>query len=173
MEIKEWLRKASTAICKLHQPTEWVTPLGLPVLQPYLDTKMKMQKICKIPVRHKQVNAFPPNYVHSLDSTHMMLTTLHCHQKGITFAAVHDCFWTHASTVDDMNEICREQFVRMYSEPLIDTLAAFLRRKYLPDNLLKKMNEEERITFNNVLTPNFKAGELDINKVKESVYFFS
>jgi DNA-directed RNA polymerase len=26
----------------------------------------------------KQKNAFPPNYIHSLDSTHMMLTALYC-----------------------------------------------------------------------------------------------
>ena len=26
----------------------------------------------------KQKNAFPPNFVHSLDSTHMLLTALHC-----------------------------------------------------------------------------------------------
>lgn len=26
----------------------------------------------------KQKNAFPPNFIHSLDSTHMMLTALHC-----------------------------------------------------------------------------------------------
>lgn len=28
----------------------------------------------------KQKNAFPPNFIHSLDSTHMMLTALHCHR---------------------------------------------------------------------------------------------
>lgn len=26
----------------------------------------------------KQKNAFPPNFIHSLDSTHMMLTTIYC-----------------------------------------------------------------------------------------------
>ena len=26
----------------------------------------------------KQKNAFPPNFIHSLDSTHMMLTALFC-----------------------------------------------------------------------------------------------
>lgn len=28
----------------------------------------------------KQKNAFPPNFIHSLDSTHMMLTSLHCYR---------------------------------------------------------------------------------------------
>ena len=26
-------------------------------------------------------------------------------RKGITFVAVHDCFWTHACTVDEMNKV--------------------------------------------------------------------
>ena len=33
---------------------------------------------CRKPDTMKQKNAFPPNFIHSLDSTHMMLTALHC-----------------------------------------------------------------------------------------------
>ncbi|MGP1956077.1 MAG: DNA-directed RNA polymerase [Arsenophonus sp. NC-PY1-MAG3] len=54
----------------------------------------------------KQKNAFPPNFIHSLDSSHMMLTSLHCEQQGITFVSVHDCFWTHPSNVPIMNQVC-------------------------------------------------------------------
>lgn len=28
----------------------------------------------------KQKNGFPPNFIHSLDSSHMMLTALHCYR---------------------------------------------------------------------------------------------
>lgn len=47
----------------------------------------------------KQRNAFPPNFIHSIDSSHMMLTAIHSQAAGISFASVHDCFWTHPSTV--------------------------------------------------------------------------
>lgn len=57
------------------------------------------------PDAQKQKNAFPPNFIHSLDSTHMMLTSLYCQRSGVTFASVHDCFWTHACTVDIMNKV--------------------------------------------------------------------
>ena len=30
----------------------------------------------------KQRTAFPPNYIHSLDSSHMMLTAIGCHEAG-------------------------------------------------------------------------------------------
>ena len=53
----------------------------------------------------KQKNAFPPNFIHSLDSSHMMLTSLFCEREGITFVSVHDCFWTHPSSVDVMNKV--------------------------------------------------------------------
>lgn len=53
----------------------------------------------------KQKNAFAPNFIHSLDSCHMMLTSLYCEQAGITFMSVHDCFWTHPCTVDIMNKV--------------------------------------------------------------------
>lgn len=53
----------------------------------------------------KQKNAFAPNFIHSLDSSHMMLTSLHCNQEDVTFVSVHDCFWTHPCTVDIMNRV--------------------------------------------------------------------
>lgn len=53
----------------------------------------------------KQKNAFPPNFIHSLDSSHMMLTSIFCERAGITFVSVHDCYWTHPSTVHIMNKV--------------------------------------------------------------------
>ena len=43
----------------------------------------------------RQRSAFPPNFVHSLDSSHMMMTALACHEAGLTFAGInfllHQC----------------------------------------------------------------------------------
>jgi DNA-directed RNA polymerase len=36
----------------------------------------------------RQKSAFPPNFVHSLDSTHMMMTALACQEAGLTFAGI-------------------------------------------------------------------------------------
>merc|ERR1712203_1117935 len=52
----------------------------------------------------KQRNGFPPNFIHSLDSSHMMLTSLYLWNLGITYASVHDCYWTHACNVKAMNK---------------------------------------------------------------------
>lgn len=55
----------------------------------------------------KQKNAFPPNFIHSLDSSHMMLTSLHCERAGITYVSVHDCFWTHPNAVEIMGKVIK------------------------------------------------------------------
>ena len=73
------------------------------------------------PITLKQRNAFPPNFIHSLDSSHMMLTALYCQRKGITFASVHDCFWTHACTVDSMNKVIRT-YTLFYDFDYIDLI---------------------------------------------------
>lgn len=53
----------------------------------------------------KQRTAFPPNFVHSLDSSHMFLTTLKMAELNIPFTAVHDSYWTYPCHVDVMSEV--------------------------------------------------------------------
>ena len=102
-------------------PVKWLTPLGLPCVQPYKNISQKnviqtiIQSITiaenqdKQPVnKQKQNSAFPPNYVHSIDSTHMMLTAVKSMREGIVFAGVHDSYWTHARDVHRMGQILRE-----------------------------------------------------------------
>lgn len=35
----------------------------------------------------------------------MILTSLEMKKRNLTFAAVHDSYWTHPSSVDSMNEV--------------------------------------------------------------------
>ena len=95
----------------------WVTPMGLPVMQPYRKiathtVRTILQSITlsldddALPVsKQKQRTAFPPNFVHSLDATHMLMTTLKMKERNITFAAVHDSYWTHANDIPEMNVV--------------------------------------------------------------------
>lgn len=46
---------------------------------------------CAVPRKpntRKQKNGFPPNFIHSLDSSHMMLTALHCYRWHLRVARV-------------------------------------------------------------------------------------
>ncbi|UKZ56816.1 hypothetical protein TrVGV298_010657 [Trichoderma virens] len=94
----------------------WTTPLRMPVVQPYRKTTAREIKTCLQAViyplsdqtdpvnRRKQLQGFPPNFIHSLDASHMLLSALECDARGLDFAAVHDSFWTHAGDLDVMNE---------------------------------------------------------------------
>ena len=95
----------------------WITPLGLPVIQPYRkktshSVNTLLQNITlaydsdDLPVSSmKQKSAFPPNFVHSLDATHMLMTSLKMKEQNFKFAAVHDSFWTHPCDVEKMNQV--------------------------------------------------------------------
>ena len=52
----------------------------------------------------------------------MVLTALQCRQIGITYASVHDSYWTHASTVNHMSEIIRDTFVKLHCEEILKRL---------------------------------------------------
>lgn len=36
----------------------------------------------------RQRTAFPPNFVHSLDGSHMMMTAIACKKAGLSFAGI-------------------------------------------------------------------------------------
>lgn len=112
----------------------WTTPLRMPVVQPYRSTSARsvstnLQSVTLQepqlwdPVsKRKQLQAFPPNFIHSLDATHMMLSALKCNEIGLTFASIHDSFWTHACDIEKMSEVLRDAFVAMHSEDIIGRL---------------------------------------------------
>ena len=78
----------------------------------------------------KQASAFPPNFIHSLDATHMMLTALECRVQGLTFASVHDSYWTHAATVAKLNTIIRDSFIALHESSILEKLEKEVRLFY-------------------------------------------
>lgn len=182
-QIQDWFTdcaKVISGVCG--ESVEWVTSLGLPVVQPYYRRAPphlhyaapvdQQQRPCTM----KQRNAFPPNFIHSLDSTHMMLTGLHCAAAGLSFVSVHDCFWTHPDTVHLMNKICREQFVALHSQPILEDLSNFLVQRFsYPETELQDGNSgaSNKKRVNNLLRKVPSKGNFDINSVLDSVYFFS
>ena len=94
---------------------------------------------------------------------------------GLKFSAVHDCFWTHASAVDQMNVICREQFIELHKQPILEELASHL-RQFLPEYsrepggvIAPAQQQKLRELLSNIP----KKGNFDLNLVKNSTFFFS
>jgi len=171
-EIKSWLKGIAKIAVEVNEPVSWFTPLGIPVIQPYrkfamgaskVDTVLQIVDIynedeesAKVD-KGKQMTAFPPNFVHSLDSTHMMFTSQRMAQRNLDFAAVHDSYWTHLQDVEYMSTVLREEFVRLHKMPLLENLKASMERRF--------------VGFEIPEVP--KKGQLELDRVLSSTYFFS
>ena len=130
VEAMNWLQKAASAVSGEGLPIRWSTPVGFPVMQAYWDMKSRridtalqgriqvvMQSATDKLDARKQANGISPNFIHSCDAAHMMLTTVRATQENIkSFAMIHDSFGTTAAETEDLFRIVRESFVEMYTD---------------------------------------------------------
>lgn len=167
-QTMNWLATCARLISSQGQPVSWITPIGVPAVQPYrkkqpytivtlLQTVVLVSENSNLPVhKSRQTSAFPPNYVHSLDSSHMILTALEMDRRGLIFSAVHDSFWTHPCDVDELNCVLRQCFVDLYSRPL-----------------LEELKEAWELQYPSIEFPDLpERGDMDLNEVKQAPYFF-
>lgn len=167
-----WLKKAASICSKTEQAIIWHTPINFPVFQ-----KSCEQEIVRIKQtiygkqyslrfgfnntkldKPKMRSGIAPNFVHSLDASHMMMTINAAKNEGIdNFACIHDDYGTHAADTERFFTIIREQFVKLYTE----------------HNPLAEFKAEQEETLGVTLPELPKTGTLDINEVLNSKYFFS
>lgn len=174
-----WLELVSSLVFSC-QPRElktaltWTTPLGLIVRQPYRETRRRQLFLpCGVvaipggtiePASRKQLSAFAPNFIHSLDATHLAMTALEMKRRGLPMVAVHDSFWTHPCDMSVLAAVLREQFVDLYThfEPLSE-LKSQWEELYYSD--LKRHGIR--------LPDPPQRGELQLTEVLKADYFFS
>lgn len=148
---------------------QWLTPLGGLVMNRYSDKQqtyvrvdcMNMtsiiaynrdyNKCCK----RKAASGISPNFIHSLDSTHLMMII--CAAPGLDIVPIHDSLATHACDVDTLHRVIREQFVRLYEEH--DVLLDITKAAADAGADLEDLDMPVR-------------GSLDIRQVLESPFFF-
>jgi DNA-directed RNA polymerase len=168
--IMEWLREVAGIIAKQNRGMMWITSVGFVVL--HESRKPKAVRLAtadrmilvyhyddkqKIDVR-KQVDGIVAHLVHSMDAAHMMRTINRLYAEGIRhFAMVHDSYGVHACDVDLLNRVLREEFVRIYSEPV-----------------LQNFLDQQRKAHPGISLPDPPpTGDLDIQQVLSSPYFFA
>lgn len=180
VQAMQFLQKLAFFTAKQHLDIQWTSPIGLRVTQDYLKTKSKcldtfwgsarIQPKISVETADKDTagsrNGIAPNYIHSLDASHLMLTVLACKANGIdAFSLIHDSFGTHAARMETMNQLIRETFIEMYSGDLLETFVADLREQIPAD----KSEDFEKLVSE--LKPT--KGDLDVCCVRTSPYFFS
>jgi len=176
--LMRWVREAGRAVVETGNLMSWTTPLGFPVVQPY----RRWSSVCvntimgrlivqapsmgrsrspkpktAAPHKRKQSNGAAPNWIHSLDSTHMLMTARETRQRGAPFGNVHDSFWTLASRSGQLAADLRDTFVELHQEPQQHRLYRELRDRH-PTAEIPEPPE---------------TGDFDLDKVRDAPFFFS
>jgi DNA-directed RNA polymerase len=172
-EAMRWLKACAKEVASQNNPVKWVTPLGFPVTQDYRKLKAKRIDSVLNGSRYsltisdetldidklKSANSISPNVVHSLDSSHLMLTTATAYERGIdSFALIHDSFGTHAADTSEFFRIIRECFIELYNMNVFESLAEQFQRQVPPETELPPLPTH---------------GNLDRNTVLDSLYAFA
>lgn len=177
LQTMKFLQKIATKKLEEVNQLFWWTPSGFPVIyQAFQNVKMKTQstllglkqgprsfvkhthlivrrrKEDNKPIADKQryASGISPNFIHSMDASHMALVIYDWEHD---FGAVHDSFSTHPNHVEDLLQLTKERFVRMYNH----------------DNFFNKIEK----TFKVTMPEQPKLGELNIMEVYDSDYFFA
>ena len=146
------------------KPFTWNTPIGTTVHQKYrqteqfklrirtcnIDTVMILRDLESMRLK-KMVDAAAPNFIHSLDSAHAGRVVNSMAALGKQVVSIHDSIGTHPSDVSALHKVIREEFVNMYTE--YDPLASI-------------------VTCNNLDIELPAKGDLDLNRVLNSEFFF-
>lgn len=175
-EAMRWLQTAASLAANEGLPVRWTTPVGFPVMQAYADMETRRVKTAingklvyfrvnqetdKLD-RRKQSAGIAPNYVHSCDAAHLMLTVVRAQQAGIrSFACIHDSFGCPAGDVENLYRIVREAFFEMYDT--VDVLGSFR------DEITQQLSDAGKCK----LPPLPTSGTLDMSKIIESRYCFA
>jgi DNA-directed RNA polymerase len=172
--VRKFLELITVLYAKKGLLFRWDTPVGLPVVNSYLEPDIHTVEIWPGGKRRsinlavgdldevrgrKAKQSVSPNFVHSLDAAHLHKVALAAKDEGIGMVAVHDSFGCLASRAKRFNKIIREQFVELYnSDPLADILERA--RRDLPSSMHADLPDLP------------KRGDLDLNLVLNSFHAF-
>jgi hypothetical protein len=169
-KYKKWMKRYASDIVKTNNPILWQTPLGLEVEQ--VDFKSQKIKVSIDGGRKVEFKVYTdeldksahqkglsPNYIHSLDASHLMMTVNALAQRGINdIVTVHDSFATHANDVGVLSLTLREAFVALHKKEILPELCQFW---------------EEVFGVKQKKIPYVDKERFDLDEVLKSEYFFA
>jgi len=163
-EGMKWLTSSARKVVRSGKVVSWVTPIGFPVMQTYMkhevvriNTQISGRLLLEVHGgatsihASRQSNGVAPNFVHSMDSTHMVMTTNALPELDL--AMIHDDYGTHAADTEVLFRTIREQFVTLYDNR---------------DHLQEWANQQENVK----LDDKPEMGNLDVKQVLSSEFFF-
>ncbi|CAM0028671.1 RNA polymerase [Vibrio phage D530] len=169
----KYIKDVTKVVAELGEALEWETPLGFIVQQAVFEINEDKQVFtnmlggCKFRVKEetnvidvrRMGSSCAPNFVHSMDASHLMLAVCYFNNEKIgSIAVIHDSFGTHAGRTEELRTLLINSFVDMYLEH--DVITAF-----------KEYNEERLMIEIEVVVP--AKGDLDLEEVRNSPYCFA
>lgn len=145
------------------KPLEWYSPTGF-----WIHFNAKHQDSKRIAVRSagvdlvwirvttdktskmKMNSGAAPNYVHSMDASHLCLVVNEMEKDGMDVVCIHDSIGTHAGDVTQLHKHIRESFINLYTEDVLDSFR---------DQVGSTVDLPE-------------YGSFDLNHVRDSEFFF-
>ena len=173
-KYKKWMKNIAKQISEQNKPIIWTTPfISLKVIQEEFETVKKQistkynNKDNKMQIllptdkidKDEQTKGIAPNFIHSLDSTHMYMSLLLANERGVdAFATIHDSFATHAQDVDLLLSSLKDAFTEL--------------TKY---DVAKHFKEEMQMRYNLQIEeiPYVNEEDFDIELIRDAKYFFS
>lgn len=168
----KYIKAVTAEVSALGKSLEWTTPTGFIVTQSIFEVNESKQVFtnmlggCKFRVKEdtkkidvrRMGSSCAPNFVHSMDASHLIKSTCSFDNVNIKdIAVIHDSFGTHAGRTEELRAKLSGAFVDMYQEN--DVITNF-----------KEENEERLMIEIDVEIPNI--GTLDLEEVRDSLYCF-
>ena len=170
----DWFQASARLAAVEGLPVRWTTPDGFVALQLYPKLTTRRVRLTLGTGNHwltiatgytdeldkrRQANGISPNWVHSMDASHLRMTVNACWKQGVSaFSMIHDSYGCHAADAPTMARVLREEFVRIYEKPVMETFKEELELQLPPGTELPEL-------------PPY--GSLDLSEVLESRYFFA
>ena len=169
-EGKAWLKDVADLASNNKKDLEWTTPCGFKVIHQYYElvTRRSVAKMFDMKelyfgnVKMDSINAvgvnlaIAPNFIHSLDASHMWDVISDLLEHGIDgYSFIHDSYGTYAFNIPLLRKVTGQQFYAMHKE---NQLSVF------KDTVEKLLGIK--------LPPVPKEGALEIKLVVDSPYFF-
>ena len=178
----EYLQGITEVLARENKAVKWTSPSGFPIVQDYRKTRrreikiflydraVKERKRTKISLSQdldaadvkKACNAIAPNFIHGCDSAHVHKVICKMLDDGTAedFFMIHDSF-SVSGDAWDLYDSVRDALVEMYIDEC--HLCRF------EDEIRNQLNDPAHVFEHKIP----EKGDLDLEKIKESVFCFS
>ena len=135
--LRDWTQAIAADHASLGESVRWTTPDGLPVAHKEVKQhtvrpkfiidgevhKMRINVATNTVDKNAMKNGISPNVIHSLDACHLRMVAAQSAIEDSPIGLIHDSFSTNADNAGRLFDLVREQFVAIYEQDVLGSLA--------------------------------------------------